>query len=188
MTAVKAYHAAAVALVLLASCAPHKAAIDAATQRAEAAAKRAEKSAEIAGRAASQSVDASVRALKFAEAAEHSRQRAADSVSRMAYDPVPAVYGIQDATSPSTKPHHAVALLVGWYLMVPYMKGGAPDSAAPLSQWKINSRCDTAKECEDAAEKLRDKLLTGGQLNEKALELSQTITCVATNDPRLKEK
>jgi hypothetical protein len=67
--------AAALALVLLASCAPDMVTIDAATKRSEAAANRAEKSAEIAEQAASHSYDASVRALGLAETAEKSKKR-----------------------------------------------------------------------------------------------------------------
>lgn len=78
-------HAAALALVLLASCAPDMVTIEAATKRSEAAATRAEESAETADLAASHSYEASVRALGLAEAAERSKKRAEDSVTRMEY-------------------------------------------------------------------------------------------------------
>ena len=79
----KPRHAAALALVVLASCAPDKAVIDAATQRAEAAASRAQKSAEIADQSASRAFDASVRALVSADLAEQGERRANDAVARM---------------------------------------------------------------------------------------------------------
>ena len=89
-------HAAALGLVLLASCAPDMVTIDAATKRSEAAANRAEKSAEIADLAASRAFDASVRALGFAEAAEKNKKRAEDSVSRMEYFDAKSVLGDPD--------------------------------------------------------------------------------------------
>ena len=77
------------------------------------------------------------------------------------------------------KLHHAAALaLVGWYLMMPLppiahnTRSINPDSlfAAPLSRWSIIRTFPTQKECET----YRDA---------NPMEL-----CVASDDPRLKEK
>ena len=69
--------AAAVALVLLASCGPS---IKQSTTRAEAA---AERSATLAEQSADQAVNASVRALIAADQSEKDAKRASDAVSRL---------------------------------------------------------------------------------------------------------
>jgi hypothetical protein len=91
---------------------------------------------------------------------------------------------------------------VGWYLMVPSpVRDGAPDIDAPLSQWNIHTSFDSAKECEQAADGLRAKMIgpLGAKLAKgkplrlrpdelKGLEWSQAIHCIATDDPRLQGK
>jgi hypothetical protein len=89
------------------------------------------------------------------------------------------------------KLRHAAALAsIGWYLMVPFAASdGTPDTGAPLSQWIFQSSFNSARECEQAADKLRAKFAVSGPLKDphvlKALEWSQAIHCVATDDPRL---
>jgi hypothetical protein len=99
----KPRYAPALALVLVASCAPDMVMIDAATKRSETAANRAERSAEIADVAASHSDDASVRALELAAAAEKSKKRAEDSVSRMEYFDPKSVLGILTIASTTNR-------------------------------------------------------------------------------------
>jgi hypothetical protein len=94
---------------------------------------------------------------------------------------------------------HAAALaLVGWYLMTPpplFHSKVDVDLDAPLSKWTVYSAFDSAQECE--AEKVADFHLA----NQKALgdptddpklrgvrDQLMTAQCIATDDPRLKEK
>jgi hypothetical protein len=92
-------------------------------------------------------------------------------------------------------PRHAAALaLVGWYLMAP------PYGAvhAPLGKWDIVKVLDSAKQCQSD----RDSLVVTAQ---KELESNKGLAtetksggteyfdataaqCIATDDPRLKEK
>jgi hypothetical protein len=96
------------------------------------------------------------------------------------------------------KPRHAAALaLVGWYLMVPppvLHRSPPVDLEAPLSAWRLFSMHDTAAECERglvAFYKLAKTELVANPADERdrirfyQLESSQ---CVASDDPRLKEK
>ena len=106
------------------------------------------------------------------------------------------------------KLRHAAALaLVGWYLMVPPLAGTKQhpglDTNAPISHWSIYKSFDTAKACETA-------LLKGIYANDGVPDMfhglgvrsddPQAVTlalafkdvalgqCVASDDPRLKEK
>jgi hypothetical protein len=87
---------------------------------------------------------------------------------------------------------HAAALaLVAWYLMVPpYTRG--PN--LPLSKWSIYHRYDTPDEC-----RLARSSITAGLLQDPPPDFAQRFgnnfksifaraQCVATDDPRLKEK
>jgi hypothetical protein len=91
---------------------------------------------------------------------------------------------------------HATALaLVGWYLMVPPIANTeaqwiTESLVAPLSQWSSLQSFDTAKECEDEAAKVKRQVSTKNQggpvpLIQRPFAFAQ---CVATDDPRLKEK
>ena len=96
------------------------------------------------------------------------------------------------------KPRHAAALvLVSWYLMVPppIAHSSVPvDLDAPLSKWRIFSSHDSAAQCEQglvAFYKAAKTELIANPADERdrtqfyQLENSQ---CVASDDPRLKEK
>ena len=104
------------------------------------------------------------------------------------------------------KPRHAAAFaLVSWYLMIPPIlpigdtvdvKNGRwwTQTAAPLSKWQISSSYDSASDCEN----LKDKLIKSGSSgldNTKATSYKRAFAvastqavCIATDDPRLKEK
>jgi hypothetical protein len=117
-----------------------------------------------------------------------------------------------------TPRHAAALALVGWYLMrPPGPNNGAPDFRAPLSQWTYSGSFDSAKDCQrerdsridlgvktihDIRETVdgltrqqavlgKDRLQT---LREDAGEaqtfwLQYTASqCIATDDPRLKQK
>jgi len=108
------------------------------------------------------------------------------------------------------KPRHAAALaLVGWYLMMPPMyeskespdpseervkvgnKGFEVNPSAAFSDWQIDSSYDAAKQCQTARLALlgnHRKSLAG-----ESYDLLETFRraeahCVASDDPRLREK
>jgi hypothetical protein len=106
---------------------------------------------------------------------------------------------------------HAAALaLVGWYLMVPPTANevlGLSDPAedlvalrAPLSEWFLSHSFDTAQECQRVREKkynersraMHDLLKSEGHPDDgpRAQIVAQQMwyQCIATDDPRLKEK
>jgi hypothetical protein len=107
------------------------------------------------------------------------------------------------------KLHHTAALaLVGWYLMCPPSKGPNPRggevfSRAPLWDWEQVAVFDTAKECSDARSRdvtemsqsvaiIKEQVPapTAQRLREVnnmwiQIDLEQ---CIASDDPRLKEK
>ena len=76
---------------------------------------------------------------------------------------------------------HAAALaLVGWYLMTPPALPYDPDKvdeSAPLSRWDVQTKVDSKVQCE--VEKAR---WTGTPFGRVAK------LCIASDDPRLKEK
>ncbi len=85
------------------------------------------------------------------------------------------------------KTSHAAALaLVGWYLMWAPLhdRDHPPDSTAPFSQWETSGSFDTATECEKALSEEGLKRFMQG----KGTFTRSVGQCVATNDPRLKEK
>jgi hypothetical protein len=75
--------------------------------------------------------------------------------------------------SEAMNPRHAAALaLVGWYLMVPPVTSdGRTQKDAPLSRWYIASNFETKEECEQVRQ-----------------ASSGSAICVASDDPRLKER
>jgi hypothetical protein len=82
--------------------------------------------------------------------------------------------------------HHAAALaMLGWYLMVP---PPAPtprfDLKAPLSKWSKKASFNSQKECNDALATRRLK-----EARDRVLQPMWAFgKCVASDDPRLKEK
>ena len=86
-------------------------------------------------------------------------------------------------------PAIALALGLGWYLMLPPLSQNGDyyaDSNAPLSRWTIQSSHDTAKKCEKARAKLKsDMSQSHGQIASVHSFLAMA-TCVASDDPRLK--
>jgi hypothetical protein len=97
--------------------------------------------------------------------------------------------------------HAAALVLVGWYLMVPPLKIEGPpddpktpvdvDTKAPLSQWKNIGSFDTAKQCYDYPEHFLGMLRSNGKEHggdAMAKYWFDHSQCIATDDPRLKEK
>ena len=94
---------------------------------------------------------------------------------------------------------HAAALAsVGWYLMFPSAIGDGsfksyPDLSLPLAEWNIYQSFDSAQGCESAKAALENKLLLSinastGNTRERAFLWMNSPSCIATDDPRLKEK
>jgi hypothetical protein len=99
------------------------------------------------------------------------------------------------------KPRHAAALaLVGWYLMVPPLRSDQKlDASAPLSKWTIVIRgsFDSARQCDERHMKdvggvdefLRSHLHSIPQAaDQESIDAVAAEKCIATDDPRLKEK
>jgi hypothetical protein len=88
------------------------------------------------------------------------------------------------------KPRHAAALaIVGWYLMAPPPQ----DLHAPISKWVMKGSYDTADAC------FADRALIGGNADLRAIQRRKAgltapddpdsaALCIASDDPRLKEK
>jgi hypothetical protein len=72
----------------------------------------------------------------------------------------------------------AALVLVVWYLlMLPLRRDGTVSSFAPLMEWGKLGMYDTFDECQKALDRLR------GGLSQK-----EAATCIASDDPRLKER
>ena len=78
--------------------------------------------------------------------------------------------------------HTAALALVGWYLMLPLPKH--PD--APIARWAHVDSFDSATECRDAAYHLIDRAKKNH--DQAKLDTVMGFECIATDDPRLKEK
>jgi hypothetical protein len=92
---------------------------------------------------------------------------------------------------------HAAALaLVGWYLITaPLTDDSRADLGAPLSTWHVWRRFDSVQECE----KMRKTVRGAGEPAESSEQYRspesvepklglRAAQCIATDDPRLKEK
>jgi hypothetical protein len=91
------------------------------------------------------------------------------------------------------KPRDAAALaLVGWYLMVPPTKDANQiDPSVPLPKWVVLRAFDTAAACNDAQDQLRyqvSRLNLQIPVASAASEAAEFSQCIASDDPRLKEK
>ena len=80
---------------------------------------------------------------------------------------------------------HAVMLaFAGWYLMLPPVHGGAqPDTQAPISQWKVFRKFDSAAACREWKLKLEARARKSGKYGPRP-----DFMCVASDDSPLKEK
>jgi hypothetical protein len=90
------------------------------------------------------------------------------------------------------KIRHAAALaLVGWYLVTP-PSTLPPDVSykAPLRKWRIVRSFDTADDCEDSRSSFFEESRQKVALNmlEPTYRDFMFAECIATDDPRLKEK
>jgi hypothetical protein len=90
------------------------------------------------------------------------------------------------------KQRHAVALaFAGWYLITP-PSTLPPDVSykAPLRKWHIVRSFDTADDCEDSRSSFFEDSRQKVALNmlEPAYRDFMFAECIASDDPRLKEK
>jgi hypothetical protein len=98
---------------------------------------------------------------------------------------------------------HAAALaLAGWYLMLPpHLSDANSAKSAPLSMWRVTIPFDTARECLTQIideQEYTAKNMNGPSWKEWTSEQRASIKqhaqdwdmaqCIATDDPRLKEK
>ncbi len=90
------------------------------------------------------------------------------------------------------KLRHAAALaLTGWYLMVPAQtKGGPIDTSLPLSQWTMFESFDTAAGCQRKKSRVYDEAQRKDRAGDTKgmADFYSAARCIATDDPRLKEK
>jgi hypothetical protein len=90
------------------------------------------------------------------------------------------------------KSRHAAALaLVGWYLMFPpsaHGLHGQIETSALLSQWDILESFDSANECETALSRFKAAEHTETEIGMQLRKAADRSLCIATDDPRLKEK
>jgi hypothetical protein len=101
------------------------------------------------------------------------------------------------------KPRHAAALaLVGWYLMIPHMVQTGPftssfgGSKAPNGSWDVQATFGTSEACEaartvyvaDTNNNFRYRSESDPMVRRELAEEKIVAECVATDDPRLKER
>jgi hypothetical protein len=79
---------------------------------------------------------------------------------------------------------HAAALaVIGWNLMMPPMNDGQSDTQAPISAWTVFRRFDSAAACQKWKSKLETRARRAGRYGPRP-----DFMCIASDDPRLKEK
>jgi hypothetical protein len=90
-------------------------------------------------------------------------------------------------------PRHAAALaIVGWYLMVPPHPFVAPPP--PLSRWSVYHVYDSADKCRYVRANIASGVLEDApqdfleRFGNSFMHVFARARCVATDDPRLKEK
>ena len=185
-------HAAALALVLvLMGCGTHAKVIDKATKRSQAAAEHAVIAANRADQAAKLASKEAARAAKSEANCKQSLRKAHDSVMSLEaglrvgpIGPPVLVY------PPSARTKPALAL-VGWYLLIPpwAVMGSEmrpiPDPDALLSKWVNEGNFDSAGVCDHALSQFLNAAQRKPLPDRSRANFAQ---CVATDDPRLKEK
>jgi len=99
-------------------------------------------------------------------------------------------------------PRHAAALaLVGWYLMTPPVGNDLQIySQAPLTEWRVEEAADSSDRCNDAKlalfnradaeikQQKHETLDPSLNLPLAAMKVALAAQCIASDDPRLKEK
>ncbi len=81
---------------------------------------------------------------------------------------------------------HAVALAsIGWYLMMPPIRGGRPDQSESLTLWERVASFDSAQECEDYKSRVHARMQKRDAASAKDFMSS---ACIASDDPGLKPR
>jgi hypothetical protein len=89
--------------------------------------------------------------------------------------------------------HAAVLALVGWYLMTPPLSWSSDrtkigsDLSRPLSEWDSYSTYDTEADCNKEIDAWNRRAVSYARDHHTTLNISHA-RCVASDDPRLKEK
>jgi hypothetical protein len=82
------------------------------------------------------------------------------------------------------KARHAAALaLASWYLLMPPLRGGKPDDQAPIPAWTVFRKFDSTAACREWKYRLETRARKTGKYGPRP-----HFMCVASDDPRLKEK
>ena len=97
-----------------------------------------------------------------------------------------AIYGLSlarpFANSMSMNLRHTAALtLVVWYLILPPISNGTPETAAPLSRWEIQFKFDTAVKCQSTRDEVAKDTLADLQ-NPEARDLQGQLLMPAQKD------
>jgi len=82
--------------------------------------------------------------------------------------------------------HTAWLALMGWYLMIPPSMTNGFDDAAPLAKWFVYASYDSAHECEGS--KFLNREGFKQRKDDRLKDAFEHAQCIATDDPRLKEK
>jgi hypothetical protein len=90
------------------------------------------------------------------------------------------------------KNHAAALALVGWYLMT-YNPLTTPldkplDWKPPLSQWTTLGSYDSAAQCREGSAKLAEAYRSQKTSDPRMAAVLMSTQCIASDDPRLKEK
>ncbi len=88
---------------------------------------------------------------------------------------------------------HAAALaLVGWYLMYPPMdRKGMPSKDAPLQEWGLLNSFGTKDACESSLSRMKEQAKLPQPENSLVVvpdQVAMLVKCIASDDPRLKER
>lgn len=204
-------HAAALALLLLASCAPTVPTVQESTTRAEAAAYRAEHSATKAEQAADDALNASVQLQKVVDETDRRVWRALDyvevisrGVRHLGVKPGEGIGACQWSPT-QQRLSNGIVVPPCDYLMIPPFEScinavnGGPCSQVPLAKWEresvrersscVNEKAAMVEEARGRLNQISDNNLgtTRMTLEEAFLQALMSATCISVNDPRLSE-
>jgi len=78
---------------------------------------------------------------------------------------------------------------MGWYLLAPPL-GHEPsiDTKAPFSQWRIAGSYDTKADCEDVRLRMFNAVPGEHSASNAGWHYVSRMSCIATDDPRLKQQ
>ena len=183
-------HAAALVLVLM-GCGTNAKVIDKATKRSEAAAEHAVIAANRADQAAKLASKEAARAARSKANSELSLRKAQNSVMSLEAGLRVGPIGPPELVHPPSARTKPALALVGWYLLIPpwAVMGSEmrpiPDPDALLSKWVNEGNFDSAGACDHGLGRFQKAAQREPIPDRSRANFAQ---CVATDDPRLKEK